>query len=175
MEKATDLENMKIMEDTYSKHPFPQDMSSTAFSSTSIYFKPMDTAAVQVRSATRTKPLEASQSTTTTTTTTTDKPAETVHSAPDNSPSNLSDSPVTSSTKVASLTSGTSEREPEPSQGSPMEASKDRKIHQAASDTAGETDSQKFPSVSISTQEMDNDDTKTKMNNRTTYKGSYSQ
>ncbi|OAA66390.1 hypothetical protein LEL_10489 [Akanthomyces lecanii RCEF 1005] len=40
MEKPSDLENMKKMDKTYTRHAFPQDTASTAFSSTSIYFKP---------------------------------------------------------------------------------------------------------------------------------------
>ncbi|OAA55104.1 Sensitivity To Red Light Reduced-like, SRR1 [Cordyceps fumosorosea ARSEF 2679] len=40
MEEATDLENMKRMDRTYTRHEFPQDAASTAFSSTSIYFAP---------------------------------------------------------------------------------------------------------------------------------------
>lgn len=40
MEKSSDLENMKKMDKTYTRHAFPQDTASTAFSSTSIYFKP---------------------------------------------------------------------------------------------------------------------------------------
>lgn len=164
MEKATDLENMKIMEETYSKHAFPQDTASTAFSSTSIYFKPMDTAAVQVTGATHTQPLKAAQSTTRA-----DKPAETACSAFDNPPSKLADSPVTSSNKVASLASATSEGEQEPSQGSHTEASKDKKIHQAASDTVAEAEPQKLQIMAIPPREMEHKDTNNNMNNKTTH------
>ena len=40
MAKSSDLENMKKMHETYTSHTFPQDTASTAFSSTSIYFRP---------------------------------------------------------------------------------------------------------------------------------------
>ncbi|KAJ6780168.1 hypothetical protein PWT90_01984 [Aphanocladium album] len=40
MEKSNDLENMKKMDERYTRHAFPQDEASTAFSSTSIYFMP---------------------------------------------------------------------------------------------------------------------------------------
>ncbi|ATY67282.1 hypothetical protein A9K55_000021 [Cordyceps militaris] len=42
MDKATDLENMKKMHQTYTRYSFPQDTASTAFSSTSIYWRPPD-------------------------------------------------------------------------------------------------------------------------------------
>ncbi|OAR02935.1 hypothetical protein LLEC1_04937 [Akanthomyces lecanii] len=41
MEKSSDLENMKKMDEIYTRHAFPQDAASTAFSSTSIYFRPL--------------------------------------------------------------------------------------------------------------------------------------
>ncbi|KGQ03093.1 hypothetical protein BBAD15_g11689 [Beauveria bassiana D1-5] len=40
MEHSSDLDNMKKMHSMYSRHAFPQDITSTAFSSTSIYFMP---------------------------------------------------------------------------------------------------------------------------------------
>lgn len=40
VEKSDDLKNLEIMENTHLKAAFPQDPSSTAFSSTSIYFRP---------------------------------------------------------------------------------------------------------------------------------------
>jgi hypothetical protein len=43
MEKSDDLKNLKVMENTHLKADFPQDPSSTAFSSTSLYFKPQKT------------------------------------------------------------------------------------------------------------------------------------
>ncbi|KAK3185546.1 hypothetical protein K4F52_005644 [Lecanicillium sp. MT-2017a] len=40
LEKSDDLKNLEAMEKTYSKVDFPADPSSTAFSSTAIYFRP---------------------------------------------------------------------------------------------------------------------------------------
>lgn len=42
MEKKSDLENMRKMDEKYVRVGFPQDTASTAFSSTSIYFKPRE-------------------------------------------------------------------------------------------------------------------------------------
>ncbi|KAM3560887.1 hypothetical protein MY1884_002674 [Beauveria asiatica] len=40
VEQSSDLDNMKKMHTMYSQHAFPQDTTSTAFSSTTIYFMP---------------------------------------------------------------------------------------------------------------------------------------
>lgn len=40
LEKSDDLKNLEAMEKSYSKVDFPADPSSTAFSSTAIYFRP---------------------------------------------------------------------------------------------------------------------------------------
>lgn len=43
--ESKDLENLQTMDSTYKKYPFPKDtMSSTAFSSTFIYWSPSTTA-----------------------------------------------------------------------------------------------------------------------------------
>ncbi|KAM3541591.1 hypothetical protein ARSEF1564_005515 [Beauveria bassiana] len=49
MEHSSDLDNMKKMHSMYSRHAFPQDITSTAFSSTSIYFMPPQDKAVAIQ------------------------------------------------------------------------------------------------------------------------------
>ena len=41
MEKTTDLDNMKQMEEEYEKSAFPPDDTGTTFSSTSMYWRPI--------------------------------------------------------------------------------------------------------------------------------------